>query len=306
MFPAGLAPPMRARKRFMKLTFPDAALDHSGLFRSNPEWVESQLADRKAQAVLFAGGDLAMDEQGAPLIMRARYAARLPLKSPGLVFLGLLDGAPWFAGAVEKGVAEKGPDFRHSAIQAPPELASTFGRARSLLMWHREHTFRSNCGEKTLGADAGSKRVCPACETEHFPRVNPSVIMLVHAGDKCVLGRQPNWPEGMYSTLAGFMEPGETIDAACAREVAEEVHLKVTSVEYIASQPWPFPSQLMIGLMAEAEPGELVPDDDLEDARWFTRDEVRTLFNSEIARMMPSHFSIARMLIERWLAAGSD
>ncbi|HBU61224.1 MAG: NAD(+) diphosphatase [Oceanicaulis sp.] len=297
---------MRARTRDMKLTFTDAALDHAGLLRSDPDWIESQLADRKAQAVLFAGGDLAMDEQGAPLIMRAKYAARLPLKSPGLIFLGLLDGAPWFAGAVEKGVAEKGPDFRQSAIHAPPELASTFGRARSLLMWHREHAFCSNCGEKTVGADAGSKRICPSCQTEHFPRVNPSVIMLVHAGDKCVLGRQPNWPEGMYSTLAGFMEPGETVDAACAREVAEEVHLKVTSVEYVTTQPWPFPSQLMIGLMAEVEPGEVVPDDDLEDARWFMREEVRTLFNSEIARMMPSHFSIARMLIERWLAAGSD
>ena len=289
----------------MTLTFTDAALDHAGLLRSKPDWIESQLADRKAQAVLFAGGDLALNEQGGPLIMRAKYAARLPLKAPGLIFIGVLDGQPWFAGALEPGVAEKGPDFRHSAADAPSDLASVLGRARSLLMWHREHLFCSNCGASTDVADAGSKRICPSCGTEHFPRVNPSVIMLVHAGDQCVLGRQPNWPEGMYSTLAGFMEPGETIEAACAREVAEEVHLKVTSVEYVASQPWPFPSQLMIGLMAEAEPGTLVPDDDLEDARWFTRDEVRALFNTEVSRMMPRHFSIARMLIERWLSADS-
>ena len=108
----------------MELTFTDTALDHAGLLRCDPEWIESQLADRKAQAVLFAGGDLAMDEHGGPLVMRAKHASRLPLKSPGLIFLGLLDGAPWFAGALEPGVAEKGPDFRQSAIHAPPELAS--------------------------------------------------------------------------------------------------------------------------------------------------------------------------------------
>lgn len=289
----------------MTLTFTDAALDHAGLLRSNPDWIDSQLADRKAQAVLFAGGDLAQNDEGGPLIMRAKYAARLPLKPPGLIFIGVLDGQPWFAASLERGVAGKGPDFRHSAANATPEMASILGRARSLLMWHSEHLFCSNCGASTDLADAGSKRVCPSCGTEHFPRVNPSVIMLVHAGDQCVLGRQPNWPEGLYSTLAGFMEPGETIEAACVREVAEEVHLKVTSVEYVASQPWPFPSQLMIGLMAEAEPGTLVPDDDLEDARWFTRDDVRALFNAETGRMMPPHFSIARMLIERWLTADS-
>lgn len=287
----------------MKLTFTDTPLDHAGLKRSDPDWISEQLAARNAKAILFAGGDLALDDQGLPMVQRAKYANRLPLKAPGLVFLGLQDGAPWFAGMLEPGVAERGPDFRMTAMQSPPDLACVMGRARSLLLWHREHLFCSNCGAKTELADGGSKRVCPDCGTEHFPRVNPSVIMLPYAGDKCVLGRQPSWPEGMYATLAGFMEPGETIEEACAREVMEESHLKVIRAEYVASQPWPFPSSLMIGLMAEVEPGEVIPDDDLEDARWFTRDEVRALYNSELARWAPPNFSISRMLIERWLNA---
>jgi len=287
----------------MKLTFTDTPLDHAGLHRSDPDWLAAQLNDRKAQAVLFAGGDLALDDQGQPLIMRAKYANRLPLKSTGLIFLGLQDGAPWFAGMVERGVAEKGPDFRISAMQAPPDLACVLGRARSLLMWHKEHGYCSNCGASTEIRDGGAKRICPSCGTEHFPRVNPSVIMLPYAGDKCVLGRQASWPEGMYATLAGFMEPGETIAEACAREVAEEIHLKVLNTTYVDSQPWPFPSSLMIGLMAEIEPGEVIADDDLEEARWFTRDEVRALYSGELARWAPPNFSISRMLIERWINA---
>jgi NAD+ diphosphatase len=116
-----------------------------------------------------------------------------------------------------------------------------------------------------------------------------------------VLGRQASWPEGLYATLAGFMEPGETIEQACARETMEEIHRPVLNARYVASQPWPFSSSLMIGLMAEIEPGELIPDDDLEDARWFTRDEVRALYEGDIGRKYPQHFSISRLLIDRWL-----
>jgi len=136
---------------------------------------------------------------------------------------------------------------------------------------------------------------------EHFPRINPSVIMLPWSGDKCVMGRQSSWPEGRYSALAGFMEPGETIEEACARETLEEIHRPVIHVRYVASQPWPFPSSLMIGLMAEIEPGDIVPDDDLEDARWFTRDEAHALYDAELARRNMKHFSISRLLIKRWL-----
>ena len=285
----------------MRLTFTDSPLDHAGLKRGDPDWIADQQADPAAKALLFAGGDLALDERGEPFVVPARRTRMLPLKPPGLVFLGLLEGAPWFAGTLERGVAEKGPDFRISAMQADPDLACVMGRARSLLQWHGRRRFCSNCGAENAVVDGGAKRVCPACGTEHFPRVDPSVIMLCWSGDQCVLGRQPSWPKGMYATLAGFMEPGETIEEACARETMEEIHRPVIAAKYVASQPWPFPSTVMIGLTAEIEPGELIPDDDLEDARWFTRGEVRDLFNSELARWAPKHFSISRMLIERWL-----
>jgi NAD+ diphosphatase len=288
----------------MKLTFTDTPLDFAGLKRGDPDWIADQMADSSARAVLFAGPDLALDEQGEPMIVPARRTRMLPLKPPGLVFLGLEDGAPWFAGTLERGVAEKGPDFRLSAMQADPGLACIFGRARSLLMWHGRRRFCSNCGAENEPADGGARLKCPSCGMEHFPRVDPSVIMLPYAGEKCVLGRQASWPEGMYATLAGFMEPGETIEQACARETLEEIHRPVLSARYVASQPWPFPSSLMIGLMAEIEPGEVTPDDDLEDARWFTRDEVRALYQGEIARRYPKHFSISRLLIERWLEGG--
>lgn len=285
----------------MRLTFTDSPLDHGGLKRSDPGWIADQLADPSARAVLFAGGDLALDERGDPMIVPARRTRMLPLKSPGLVFLGLKHGAPWFAGALERGVADKGPDFRFSAIQADPELACVFGRARALLQWHGRRRYCSNCGAENAVADGGARLKCPSCGMEHFPRVDPSVIMLPWSGDKCVLGRQASWPEGLYATIAGFMEPGETIEEACARETLEEIHRPVIKADYVASQPWPFPSSLMIGLMAQIEPGEVVADDDLEDARWFTRDEVRALYTGEVAAFAPKNFSISRLLIDRWL-----
>ncbi|KAA5804794.1 NAD(+) diphosphatase [Alkalicaulis satelles] len=285
----------------MQLTFTDSPLDHAGLMRGDPAWIQAQHDHPGARAVLFAGGSLALDAQGGPLVLPVGEAGRLPLKWPGLVFLGLENGAPWFAASLEPGVAERGPDFRMSAMQAPPELACIFGRARAILLWLARRKVCSNCGGSNEPADGGLRLVCPSCGMEHYPRTDPSVILLPYAGDKCVLGRQPSWPPGMYATLAGFVEPGETLEAACARETMEEVHLKVLSADYVASQPWPFPSSLMLGFMAEVEPGEVRPDDDLEDARWFTRDEVRALLDTEMGRWIPPHFSISRLLIERWL-----
>ena len=288
----------------MKLTFTDSPLDFAGLKRSDPVWIEDQRHDRNARAVLFTGQGLALDERGEPMIVPARRTGMLPLKAPGLVFLGLQDGAAWFAGALGDGVAASGPDFRMSAMQADPAMACVFGRARALLAWHARRRHCSNCAAEMKAADGGARLSCPSCKMDHFPRVDPSVIMLPYAGDKCVLGRQSSWPPGMYATLAGFMEPGETIEEACRRETLEEIHRPVIRAEYVASQPWPFPSSLMIGLMAEIEPGEVIPDDDLEDARWFTREEVRALYDGEIARWAPKNFSISRLLIERWLDAG--
>lgn len=285
----------------MRLTFTDSPLDHAGLQRADPDWVEHQRAHPKGRAILFAGGSLALAGDGAPLVLPAGIASGLALKWPGLIFIGLQDGAPWFAGALEQGVAQRGPDFRMTAMHLPPELACIFGRARAILMWSGRRRFCSNCGAKNEPADGGLRLTCPSCGMEHYPRTDPSIILLPFSGDRCVMGRQPGWPPGMYATLAGFVEPGETLEAACARETAEEVHLKLLGTEYVANQPWPFPSSLMIGFLAEVEEGEVRPDDDLEDARWFTRDEVRDLYDGVMAQWAPRNFSISRLLIERWL-----
>ncbi|XBQ16502.1 MAG: NAD(+) diphosphatase [Oceanicaulis sp.] len=288
----------------MSLFFTGSPLDHASLTRSDPDWIADQRASKSARAILFAGPDPAAGEDGGPMILPARRTSFLPLKRPGLVFLGLAEGEAWFAGSLEEGVAERGPDFRIAAASAPADLACIMGRARAVLSWHGRRRYCSNCASENAAEEGGLKLKCPSCGMEHFPRVDPSVIMLPYAGDRCVLGRQASWPAGMYATLAGFMEPGETIEEACARETKEEIGRTVLRAEYVASQPWPFPSSLMIGLMAEIEPGELVPDDDIEDARWFTRDEVRALYDSEIARRIPRNFSISRLLIDRWVEAG--
>jgi NAD+ diphosphatase len=285
----------------MALAFTNSPLDHAGLQRTDPEWIEDQRYEKSAQALLFSGGNLAIDDKGEPMIVPARRTSMLPIMPPGLVFIGLQDGAPWFAGTLADEFGHAGPEFRISAVSAPPDLAAIMGRARAILEWHKRRRYCSNCGTKNQVMDGGTKLKCPGCGMEHFPRVDPSVIMLTYSGDKAVLGRQANWPAGMYATLAGFMEPGETIEEACAREIMEEVHRPMIKARYIASQPWPFPSSLMIGLLAEIEDGEVIPDDDLEDAKWFTRDEVIALVNTDMARSMPKDFSISRLLIQKFI-----
>lgn len=287
-----------------RLTFTRSPLDFSSLDRADADWIAARRADPDAKALFLHKGDLATDSTGEAFITRPEEAGDLPIEPPGLVFLGLWDGTPWFCAALKPGSVPDGTPFRVAAIKAGPDFACLMGRARALLSWHRRRRFCSNCGAENRPDPGGLKLECAGCGMEHFPRVDPSVIMLPFAGDKCVMGRQASWPPGLYATLAGFMEPGETIEEACARETKEEIGRAVISSEYIASQPWPFPSSLMIGLLAEIEEGALYPDDDLEDAKWFTRDEVRALMNSDAARSMPPNFSISRLLIETWLERG--
>jgi NAD+ diphosphatase len=161
------------------------------------------------------------------------------------------------------------------------------------------------CGQQSEAVDGGWKRKCPACGTEHFPRTDPVAIMLAVNHDRCLLGRQASFPPGMYSALAGFMEPGESIEEACARELYEEAALRATSVRYHSSQPWPFPSNLMIGLIAQVADGEAIADQaELEAVRWFTRDEARSLMRGEFEGLScPPPLAIAHQLIKAWAFA---
>jgi NAD+ diphosphatase len=194
-------------------------------------------------------------------------------------------------------------DLRLAGAALPIDHAALAAYARGILYWHRRQQHCGACGQPTAPREGGHVRVCRAedCATQHFPRTDPAVIVLVHDGDLCLLGRQATWPKGMYSTLAGFVEPGETLEQAVAREVEEESGVRVEDVRYFRSQPWPFPSSLMVGFTAKARTREIRPSDELEDARWFSRAELRAA--REHGFFVPGRFSLAGQLIEAYLSA---
>lgn len=201
-------------------------------------------------------------------------------------------------------------DLRSIAMRGlvPDVTLGMLGEAKSMLDWHRRHSFCANCGSASRVAAAGWQRICDVCGTRHFPRVDPVVIMLVIDGGRCLLGRQRHFAPGMYSALAGFVEPGETAEAAVQREVMEEAHIKCQQVTYFASQPWPFPSSLMIGCFARADSTDIVVDaTELEDARWFTREEVVTMLAGEHAGGLsaPKPFAIAHHLLQAYATFGA-
>lgn len=227
----------------------------------------------------------------------------LPAASSDL-FLGLQDGAPRFS-ATEQPHANARAAFDTIGLLREDE-APLFAAALSLAWWHSRHQFCANCGAATEIERGGWSRKCPECSAQHFPRVDPVVIMLAEHEGRLLLGRQPQYPPGRYSALAGFLEPGESIEAAVARELHEEAGIAVRDVTYVASQPWPFPSSLMLGCHAHALDDALTIDTtELDDARWFTRDEIAAAIagDPEASFQPPPRFAIARTLLDHWLAA---
>jgi NAD+ diphosphatase len=232
------------------------------------------------------------------------------------VFLGYLGERPVIARLVSRDSADlfrDDPSFvvmdlRAAAMTgtAPADELGILAAAKSLLDWHARHRFCANCGAPTALAQAGLRRDCGGCGAQHFPRTDPVVIMLVAHGERCLLGRQARFAAGMYSCLAGFMEPGETIESAVRRETFEETGIRVGAVRYVASQPWPFPSSIMIGCHGEAESEALAVDrEELEDARWFSREEVRLMLRREHpdGLFAPPPVAIAHHLLREWAEA---
>jgi NAD+ diphosphatase len=220
------------------------------------------------------------------------------------LFLGIMDGRPRFSASEQPHANARAAFDTIGSLSF--EEAPLFAAALSLAWWHSRHRFCANCGAGTQIERGGWSRVCPECSAQHFPRVDPVVIMLAEHEGRLLLGRQPQYPPGRYSALAGFLEPGESIEAAVARELHEEAGIKVVDVSYTASQPWPFPSSLMIGCHARALGSDLVIDTtELDDARWFTRSEIEAALAADprAAFQPPPRFAIARTLLEHWLAA---
>lgn len=251
------------------LGFSGSVIDRSANHRGDPDWLAAQWRLPEARMLRLHGD-------------RARVAdERLVFEacSGTGVLLGRDEIGPIFTQESKEEFAESF-DLRSIAAQGlvtPPDQA-LLAQARSILLWHQKHGFCSNCGCATAMEDAGYRRHCQDCGTDHFPRTDPVIIIAVRSKDRLLLGRQASWPPGLYSALAGFMEPGETIEEAAAREVKEETGVTLASVRYLKSQPWPFPSSLMIGLTGEAA-GDSIEIDrkELEDARWFSRDELTAM-----------------------------
>lgn len=286
------------------IAFAGARLDRADHIRNDPAAL-SALMDWRARLLKLEGIDPVFDPDGGLGWGTLADAA----DDAELVFLGLMDGKGCFAAVPPSG--DQRPAFANPrlwqamAALSPADLA-TYGGARSLVDWHARHRFCARCGSATRLAKGGWQRSCTneACKAEHFPRVDPVTIMLVEWQGKLLLGRQPRFPPRRFSALAGFVEPGETIEEAVAREVFEEAGVRVREVSYVASQPWPFPSQLMIGCHSLAESGEIEIDrTELDEARWFTRDEVAHAMTGaeDGAFIAPPRHAVAHHLLRWWL-----
>jgi len=230
-------------------------------------------------------------------------------RDPAGTALFALDYGPALADAIAGRPGLELLDLRSVAMRDlfDPDLLGELGGAKAVLDWHRRHGFCAQCGAPSRMVCAGWRRDCDACGAQHFPRVDPVAIMLAVDGDRCLLGRQPRFAAGMYSALAGFVEPGETIEDAVRREIREEAGIDCSTVTYFASQPWPFPSSLMIGCFARAQGTAIVIDEtELEDARWFTRAEVAEMLAGTHAGGLsaPKPFAIAHHLLRAFVEEG--
>lgn len=278
-------------------------LDRADAVRSDEQALAAALANPRARLMRLESGDPAVDANGAIAWDSIANATGTP------IFLGVdADRRPYFG---ETRAGDTATPGRSGALMRmldamPPGDAAIFGTVRSVTGWHARNGFCANCGTATAIIKGGWARSCPNCGAEHFPRVDPVVIMLAEYDGRALVGRQAAFPPGRYSALAGFVEPGESLEEAVARELFEEAGVRVSDVRYLASQPWPFPGQLMLAAIGTADSETLTIDTkEIEDAFWVTREEVQAaLAGAEGAKFLPPPpYAIARTLLEEWAGA---
>jgi NAD+ diphosphatase len=298
-----------------RLGYSDSRLERAAELRTDAAAL-AKLATGANAGAYVVGGDLIVMKKGAPLnepLFTMRDAQALG-PATETVFLGHLDGAGRFGFGIPQAAAEAlkardeffVTDLRSVAVQGlvDGEHLPPIAEAKAVLHWHTRHRFCPNCGAATEVVEGGWKRACPKCKAEHFPRTDPVVIMLAIDGDNCLLGRSPRFVPTMWSCLAGFVEPGESIEDAVHRETREEAGISCGRVRYFRSQPWPFPTSLMIGCHAEALSRTIVVDRaELEDARWFNKDEVVAMLLRKHPQGLttPPPVAIAHHIIRAWV-----
>jgi NAD+ diphosphatase len=293
--------------------FTGMALDRASTLRGDPAWIAQRLEDPATRAVAAGRDGVLIATAAQPRLLRRPLDRDSVAEAPdGPILLGLEGGAAVFAvdlDALEAAARARWQDGgRPVALR---EAGSVLSRAEGglaaylvgLLNWHRAHRFCANCGAATVVIEAGYARRCPHCGVVHFPRTDPVVIMVVEHAGSLLLGRRSGWPEGRYSVLAGFVSPGESLEEAVIREVREESGIEAFGPTFVTSQPWPFPSSLMLGFDARSAGGEpRALDGELEDVRWFTHDEVAAARSGAGELELPPPISIAHFLIERWVS----
>jgi NAD+ diphosphatase len=296
------------------MTFSGNPLERASEHRADLAWIRARQAEALIlplwqQNVLVAGPEGAM----RAALLKPSLCMPLAAGNAPCVFLGLQDGQPLFALDISHAADDPtaGPlaglgefrDMRAAAFVLPDGDTAILGQAKALIDWHQRHRFCANCGAATQFADGGYRRICPNCTAEHFPRTDPVVIMLPTDKDHCLVGHNKRFPTPLYSAFAGFVEPGETIEEAVRRELREEVNLQVDDVSYHASQPWPFPSALMIGCYAKVLSRDFQADgNEIAAARWMSKDETRARLAGEIDDdiKLPVSIAIAHHLIRDW------
>jgi NAD+ diphosphatase len=285
-------------------------LDRAAHLRQDPAWFAAALADERSRAIPVWNSRNLIAEGDSP---RAAYVelTHIPAErrtDADLILLGRFGDTNYFTYEIESieppplPAGTRFEDLRVVASLLPIDDAGLLGYARAIISWRRRHRFCGTCGAKTLPARNGHVLVCtnPSCRHEQFPRIDPAIIVLVSDAERALLGRQASWPAGRYSTIAGFVEPGESLEDAVAREVFEETGIQVDRIEYHSSQPWPFPASLMLGFTAHAITTQVhLRDQELEDARWFTRADL-----ASNGTLLPPRPSISFRLIEQWFDAG--